>query len=111
VIEHYIGLELRKDAARTLPPSDLDWTDPNALDDWLRHNGHKFGVLSAFKAWSIVTFDLANLLECGVVASLAQELAVTAKRYQRLGLLQQAKAFATVGPWHEGLAIEHAESR
>jgi hypothetical protein len=68
LIRYYVEYDVKK--KNILSPVDIDewdWNDPNAIDEKLRSNGFKYGVVSGFKQWHLVQLSRRDLLWCAIV--------------------------------------------
>lgn len=69
VIRFYAAYDLRKKKGLPLP-TDMDswpWDDASGLDEKLRENQLKAGVLSAYRTWQLVRFGVEDLLNSAIV--------------------------------------------
>jgi hypothetical protein len=68
VIRFYATYDRRKKGQPPLSDiAEWPWDDPNGIDCKLADNGLKAGVLAAYRTWSLVEFNIADLLECAIV--------------------------------------------
>lgn len=68
VIAFYVEYDRRKkDQPSLLDLVAWPWDDPEALDQKLRDDGKKAGVLPAYRSWWLVELDLSDLLDCAIV--------------------------------------------
>lgn len=68
VIDFYLESDNAKKDTTT--PSDydsLDWSNPNTLDEWLRKNGYKPGVLLGYKKYALVKLSKQDLEDTAIV--------------------------------------------
>jgi hypothetical protein len=73
VIRFYVRYDWSKKKPKDVEPPDMEkwpWNDPNGIDQKLRDNGLKDGVLAAYRKWKLVELSVADLLECAVVDSI-----------------------------------------
>jgi hypothetical protein len=67
VIEFYARYDRGKKRGAPLPDFDRwPWEDPDGLDQLLKDNNLKDGVLPAYRTWSFVEIGATDLLECAV---------------------------------------------
>lgn len=68
VITFYINYDCRKKCIPVIENLDAwTWDDPNAINEQLRNNHLKPGVLSAYSAWQLVQLDYADIRQCAIV--------------------------------------------
>jgi hypothetical protein len=70
VIRFYVRYDWPQKKLKDVEPPGMErwpWDDPNGIDQKLRDNELKEGVLSAYRKWNLVEFSVADLLECAVV--------------------------------------------
>jgi hypothetical protein len=69
VIRFYVRYDWPKKKPKDVEPPDLEkwpWDDPNGIDQKLRDNGLKEGVLAAYRTWTFREFNIKDLLKCAV---------------------------------------------
>jgi hypothetical protein len=72
VIKCYAAYDWRKKRKKRLDSllADLnswEWDDPDLIDQRLDGSHLKKGVLSAYKTWQLIEFNIVDLLECAIV--------------------------------------------
>lgn len=75
VVESYVRYDARKKGGAV--PSDIsewDWSHADAIDQNLRLNGFKFGILAGYEMWRPVNFGVSELRDCAIVADIFPNL-------------------------------------
>ena len=68
LIDYYLeGERWRKNVNIPAGRGVLNWEDPNALDDWLKGNNYKHGIITGFKRWVYVRLTKDDLMDCAIV--------------------------------------------
>jgi hypothetical protein len=104
VIAFYVEYDRRKKGQPSLRDlATWPWDNLEALDQKLRDNGLKAGVLPAYRSWWLVELDLSDLLDCAIVNHIFPD------RPQALGLLVGQGSIETWAPpdrpeWWEPLS-------
>ena len=68
VITFYVGYDRRKKRQPAI--GDLHtwpWDNPGAIDERLRNNCLKSGVLSAYRMWQLIQLDFIDIMDCAIV--------------------------------------------
>ncbi len=73
IIEYYIEYDAKK---KNIPlPSDIDkwdWNNPNDIDEKLKSNGFKYGVITGYRQWNLVQLSTHDLFNCAIVNSVEE---------------------------------------
>lgn len=68
VITHYVAYDRQKKGQPVIDTLEAwPWNDPNAIDEQLRSNHLKPGVLSAYRVWQLAQLDYADIVDCAIV--------------------------------------------
>lgn len=88
VVEAYLQYDASKKQS-PLPSTDgWDWTDPNAIDSWLKASGFKIGILAGFVEWTQVALTLEDLRDCAVANTVSRGGPRDLRGLERKGLLR-----------------------
>ncbi len=68
VITYYVKYDRKK---KNMPAIEnlesWSWNDPKAIDEQLKNNNLKSGVLSAYREWQLTRLDYADIAGCAIV--------------------------------------------
>ena len=72
LVRRYVNYDCTK-KSRPVPDLDgWDWSSPDALDERLRSNGLKYGIITGYRAWELQRFGRDDLGACAIVSGIRE---------------------------------------
>jgi hypothetical protein len=92
VITFYVGYDRQKKGEPAIEDIETwSWDDPEGIDEQLKSNHLKPGVLSAYRMWQLIQVDLIDIMDCAIVNHIFKGHPQTLGRLVGLGLIESWK--------------------